>query len=355
MTSRERVVTAFHRGEPDRVPLNYETNPAIHARLCKHFGLRGLERDPLLECLQTDFRAVAAPYVGKPLHAPSDDCHVSPEWGWRTRWIEHSTGGYDEFSSFPLIDADAEQIAAWPLPSPDDYDYSFVPARCAQHPDRALYTGHGSIGDILNTTGFLMGVERIMMEIIDPDSPVQALIDRRMAQGLACMERTLEAAKGRIDFLFLGEDLGTQRGPIISMDTYRRFIKPRQKKFVDLAKAYGIPVLVHSCGSSTWVYGEFVEIGVSVVEALQPEAAGMSPATLKKDWGDKLAFHGAISTAGALATGTVEDMRRDVRDTLYIMMPGGGYCLAPTHALQDNSPTENVLAMYETALEYGRY
>jgi len=355
MTSRERVVTAMHRGVPDRVPLNYESNHGLNLRLRKHFGLDANDHEGVLERLQVDFRGAHAPYVGKPLHAPREDCTVNSEWGYRTRWIEHSTGGYSDFCDFPLKDATDEEIAAWPLPSPDDYDYSVIATRCAKFPDHALSVGDPGMGDIINSTGFLLGVERIMMEIIDPDSVVQELIDRRTAQGLARMERSLEAGKGRIDFLWLGEDLGTQRGPLISLDTYRQFIKPRQKKFADLAKSYNIPVMLHSCGASSWVYGDLVEIGITVVDTLQPEAVGMSPATLKKDWGDKLAFHGCISTAGVVATGTVEDTRRDVRDTLDIMMPGGGYCLAPTHSLQDNSPTENVLAMYETALEYGKY
>ena len=81
----------------------------------------------------------------------------------------------------------------------------------------------------------------------------------------------------------------------------------------------------------------------------------MEPRYLKTTFGGRLAFHGAISTAGPLATGTVSDVVGTVRETLEIMMPGGGYCLAPTHQIQDNTPTENVLAMYETARTVGTY
>lgn len=81
----------------------------------------------------------------------------------------------------------------------------------------------------------------------------------------------------------------------------------------------------------------------------------MSPAYLKKTFGGKLAFHGCISTAGPVVTGTVNDIVKYCRDTLDVMMPGGGYCFSPTHALQDNSPLENVLAMYETAQRDGVY
>jgi uroporphyrinogen decarboxylase len=122
-----------------------------------------------------------------------------------------------------------------------------------------------------------------------------------------------------------------------------------------LAKAYKLPVMLHTCGSSSWAYDEYIKMGLAAVDTLQPEAVNMAPAYLKKTFGDRLAFHGCISTAGPVAFGTAADTVRYCRDTLEVMMPGGGYCFSPTHALQDNSPTENVVAMYQTAQEFGKY
>ena len=113
--------------------------------------------------------------------------------------------------------------------------------------------------------------------------------------------------------------------------------------------------MVHTCGSSSWVYEDFIEMGVDAVDTLQPEAVHMSPAYLKEQFGGRLSFHGCISTAGPLAYGTPADVARNVTETLEILMPGGGYHLAPTHQLQDNSPVENVIAMYQTAHERGVY
>lgn len=96
-------------------------------------------------------------------------------------------------------------------------------------------------------------------------------------------------------------------------------------------------------------------MGVAAVDTLQPEAVNMAPEYLKQTFGDHLAFHGCISTAGPVATGSVRDVEINCRQTLEIMMPGGGYLFAPTHQLQDNTPTENAVAMYQAALEYGRY
>jgi uroporphyrinogen-III decarboxylase len=158
-----------------------------------------------------------------------------------------------------------------------------------------------------------------------------------------------------VDFLWLGEDLGTQIAPILSLATFRKHIRPRYQPFCDLAAKYGIFTMMHTCGSSSWAYEDFIEMGINVVDTLQPEAKDMSPEYLKRTFSGRLAFHGCISTAGPLATGTVEDVVGIVRETLEIMMPGGGYCFAPTHMIQDNTPTENAVAMYDAAHRYGVY
>lgn len=355
LTSRERVLRAFHHEEPDRVPIHYLHNPGIHLRLKQHFGLAEGDDEGLLCRLGVDFRGIYPAYTGPRLHAEIPGLVVDPAWGTRNQWVANKSGGYWDYCDFPLKDAAEMAFEEWPFPSPDDFDYSVVGELCKQHSDRAVFFGHPGFSDILNSAGMLMGVEQAMMDIIDPDSPTQRWIDRRIDSQLGQIQRALEAAGGRIDFLWMGEDLGTQRGPIISMETYRGFIKPRHKKYVDLAKAWNIPVMIHSCGSSSWAFDEFLDLGITIVDTLQPEAVNMAPTFLKSRWGDRLTFHGCISTAGPVACGSVGDVRRNVRETLEIMMPAGGYCLAPTHCLQDNSPTENVVAMYETAHECGRY
>jgi uroporphyrinogen decarboxylase len=198
-------------------------------------------------------------------------------------------------------------------------------------------------------------MEQVLVDMATDDPAGLRLIDRRTDILHEIARRTLEAGRGKIDFLWLGEDLGSQRGPLISLPMFRKHIRPRMQRFVDLGKHFGIPVMIHSCGSSSWAFDDFAEMGIGVVDTLQPEAKDMAPAYLKKRYGDRLAFHGMISTAGPVANGTVDDTIKDCRATLETMMPGGGYAFAPTHQLQDNSPTENVVAMYEAARKFGAY
>jgi uroporphyrinogen-III decarboxylase len=272
-----------------------------------------------------------------------------------TRYVEHGQGGYWDYCDFPLVTADEETVANWPMPSPDDYDYSQVAARCAANRVYAVHAGNAGLGCIMNTAGFLRSMEQMFVDLATDDPAGLLLIDRMLAVQLEHTRRILEAAQGGVDFMWIGEDLGTQNSPLIGMETFQKHIKPRHKPFFDLAKAFNLPVMIHTCGSSSWAYDEYIAMGLTAVDTLQPEARDMSPEYLKRRYGDRLAFHGCISTGGPVAFGTVEDTVQYCRRTLDIMMPGGGYCFAPTHALQDNSPTANVVAMYDTAKTYGRY
>ncbi|MDO8685320.1 MAG: uroporphyrinogen decarboxylase family protein, partial [Clostridiales bacterium] len=331
----------------------YFANPGIHGRLKSYFGFKDNEDEKLREVLGIDFREIEVSYMGSRLHPEIPGMNVNPVSGMRTRWTEHEYGGYWEICDYPLKDADEEQAAAWPIPSADDFDYCSAVEVCRKYENYAISIGWPP--DIINNTGRLRTMEQVMVDLATDDLAGLLIIDRRLSYELEVMYRTLEAAKGKIDFLFLGEDLSTQRGPLISMELFRKHIKPRIKKFTDLAKAFSIPAMLHSCGSSSWAFDDLIEIGVNIVDTLQPEAKDMNPAYLKKRFGDRLAFHGCISTAGPVAYGSVQDVVDNVREVLEIMMPGGGYCFSPTHALQDNSPVENVIAMYETALRYGYY
>lgn len=349
MNSKERVLTTIAHQEPDRVPVNYYGNEGINKRLQKHFGA-----DDILASLKVDFRHAGAPYTGPVLHQDKGDIKVD-FWGIRRRWVEHASGGYWDFCEWPLTHASREEIENWPMPNPDHFDYSAVPAACDRFREYCICCGGAGCPDIINGCGMLRTMEQVLVDLITDDEAGLCLIDKRNRILLEITRRTLEAAKGKIDLMGLGEDLGTQRGQTLSLELFRKHIRPRIQPFVDLARSFNIPAMIHSCGSSSWAFDDFIEMGITVVETLQPEARDMEPAYLKRRYGNKLAFHGCISTAGPLAYGTKEEVIRMVRNTLKIMMPGGGYILSPTHSIQDNTPTENVLAMYESARKFGVY
>jgi uroporphyrinogen decarboxylase len=355
---RERVLAAFNHEIPDRVPVDYHANPGIDAQLKQHFGLAPDDDKGLRHKLGVDFwminRERPRHYRGPKLFPEVKD-RILNEWGARSRYIEHGSGGYWDYVDFPLADVEADDLADWPMPSPDDYDFSGLREECEAHSEFCLFTGHAGVGDMMNNTGSLRGMEQVYIDIIEEEPGFLAFLDRRIEIQCELMRRTIEGAGGLISFMWIGEDLGTQHAPMISLEAFRRVLRPRHQRIIDVAKSFGIPVMIHSCGSSSWAFDDFIEMGIQAVDTLQPEAVNMQPEYLKSKWGDQLAFHGCISTAGPVVDGTVEETVADARHILEVMKPGGGYMFSPTHMLQDNSSLENVLALYETAASEGRY
>lgn len=354
MTSRERVIRTFQYEKTDRVTIGYEANAGINQRLMTELGASTTEE--LFQILGVDYRSIAAPYTGPQLFTVPPDRAVDQLEGCIMRKVEHSSGYYWDFCDFPLQDAEDEDFASFPVPDPDNFDYDAALEKAKSYGgEYALYVGNAGIPDIINSNGRLMGMEDILCHLLTGNEAAMDFVHRRVAFQLGMLERLLDKCKGHIDFMWLGEDLGTQITPMISLDLYRRAFRPIHKQFADLAAAYKIPSIIHTCGCSSWAYEDFIEIGIKGVDTLQPEATNMSPAYLAEHFGGRLNFRGCISTAGPLAYGTAEDVWKNCSETLDIMMKCRGYHFAPTHAIQDNSPTENVIAMYQAAHTLGRY
>ena len=351
MTARERVRKTFNFEKTDRVTIGYSANRLIHKNL---LAALDVSDDSLPDALGVDYLGIDARYTGKPLFDEVPGRQIDPLDGFRMRWIENNSGGgYWDFCDFPLQGADDDEIMNYPVADPDDFDYESIAGRIARYRGFALFIGSPGVPDVINSMGRIMGMEDILCNLQLEHEPTLALIRRRAQSSLSVFERILSKYKGEIDFMWLGEDLGTQIAPMISLELYRSQIKPVHKVFVDLAKSYGIPVLMHTCGSSSWAYEDFIELGVRGVDTLQPEAANMSPEYLVGHFGGRLNFRGCISTAGALAYGDIREVEEVCKNTLEIMMPARGYHFAPTHDIQDNSPVENVIAMYQAAHDYG--
>ena len=356
MKPKERVQQAINHGKPDRVPINYMTNEIIDGKLKESLGLKKSDNEGLLRMLGVDFRGMYAPYTGKPLHtSASKDRRVDPLYGWVTRYIENDSGGYWDYCDFPLSNAGEEEVAKWPFPNADDYDYDALLDEAKKNKDYALYIGDPGLGCIINTIGFLRGMEQTLIDLISDEPAGLLLIDKLMRSHLSKFERDLEKVGHLIDLVWIGEDLGTQHTPLISKAILHKHILPWHKKFIDIASSYNIPVMMHTCGSSSWAYEDYIKAGLKGVETLQPEATNMQAEYLKTTYGNRLFFHGCISTAGPLAYGTTKEVESDTKSILKTMMPGAGYIFSPTHQIQDNTPVENIIKMYNTAHTHGRY
>jgi uroporphyrinogen decarboxylase len=154
----------------------------------------------------------------------------------------------------------------------------------------------------------------------------------------------------------IGDDVAQQSGLWMSPRAYRTYIKPRHAEIIRWIKARSpAKIIHHCCGGCADILDDLVEIGVDILNPTQTTAKGMEPYKLKRRFGDRLAFWGGIDVTHLLPNGSVADVEREVKRHLDALAPGGGYVFAPSHIILPDCKPENVLAMYKTALEYGRY
>lgn len=365
MTPRERVMTALEHREPDRVPLDFYATAEELAALEKYLGLRA-EPDPdfpfymaaheqVLQCFHTDVRFVAPRYIGPELPVFEDGSFMDV-WGFRRAVTDYGMGTYYEFLDPRLANANTiAEVDAYPWPDPDWWDYSVIRLQCERYDRYAIIAGDDGNVDFINRSSFHRGYEQVMLDLGNRDPVLLRIFDHLSDFFYEYDRRVLEAGRGRIDIMHFGDDYGTQRDTVISPRLYRELFRPRWKRHIEQARAYGCKIFHHSCGSSRRIIPDLIQTGVDVLVTLQPYAAGMVPEELKRLFGDRLSFHGTIDIQQDLPRFTVDQVREMVRHRIEVMAPGGGFILAPTHATQPDVPPKNVVAVYDAALEYGWY
>ncbi len=345
LNSKERVLTSLAWQEPDRVPVQVYLTPEMAATLKNYFGGREVN-----EALEIDFRMVGPAWRGQVKEG--HDGISYDIWGAGYRQVSHGRQGtYDEAVVLPLAELETmDDVANYPWPNPDDYDYSTLAEQCERCRDYAVCLGGAGLPDILNGVSRGRGMEQVVIDIATRDEVGLAIIDHRVDFFYEAMRRSLEAAGDQIDILCTGEDCGNQNGRMFSPKDFSDIFRPRLKKFYDLAHEFGCKAMMHSCGDTHEIMPEFIDMGLDVLDAMQPEPAGMDPATIRAMCQGKLAFCGLISTQQTLPYGTVADCRAEARHRLDVIAKGGGYIFAPAHCIQPDTALENVLAIYEEAL-----
>jgi hypothetical protein len=187
---------------------------------------------------------------------------------------------------------------------------------------------------------------------------VREIFERQTQIALANLAKIHTAVGDRIAAVWTsGSDFGMQNGPFISPKAYRHLYRPYQRRINDWIHQHtSWKSLVHSCGSVRLLLDDFAAAGFDVLNPVQCSAARMDPAELKTEFGSRFTFWGGgVDTQRTLPFGTPDDVRREVRERIRIFGPGGGFVFAAVHNIQARTPVENLLAMFETVREYGRY
>ena len=347
MTSRERVLTAFAYREPDRVPVWCGASPEFMAKARQKMGLKTDEE--LRVRFGDDFRRVFSRYAGPALP-------LSPGATCRTIFgVERAGLGYGQPLSHPLASATLGEIEAYPWPNPDWMDVSHIRAEAASYRREYAILG-GDWSPFWHDLIDLLGMENLCLKMYEEPEVVDAILRHIVDFYAEVSRRTFEAASREIDIFFIGNDLGSQTGPLLGVELFERFILPHLKRLIDLGHDYGLKVQLHCCGGFAPLIPPLIAADLDALHAVQPCCQGMDLRTLKADFGDRIVFNGAIDSHHVLIEGTPDLVRRKVREVLEIMAPGGGYIGGASHDyILEETPVENVMAMFDTIREFGVY
>ena len=343
MTSRERVLTTFDFGEPDRVPTWLGASPEFINKAIIEFKLHNEEE--LLQFFGDDFRRVIAPY-----HPGGPDGNEDTPFG-----IPRAGIGYGMATCNPLNDAGMEEIRTYSWPDPANIDISKIRSEAEMHKGQYAILG-GDWSPFWHDVTDLFGMENLFIRMLMEPELVEYTFERIVDYYIEVSTRIFEKAADLIDIFFIGNDFGSNTGPLLDISLFDRFIVPQLKRLTELGHQYGLKVMLHCCGGFRELIPSMIDAGLDGLHAIQPSCRGMDIGELKKEFGDRIVFNGCIDSNFVLIQGTPDYVRQVTERTIDIMKHGGGFIAGASHDyLLEETPVENVHAMFETIKSYGKY
>ena len=346
MSPFERVQAAVERRPGDRVPFDFWAVPEVVSALISWLGVENEEQ--LLQLLGIDCRLVCPDYIGpEPQRFPDGSYFTA--WGEHRKRVANAFSTYEEYAGFPLAQVQSVgEVKTWPRwPKTECWDWASVLPKVRALNSRVRYHIRYEVGGIFESAWALYGLERFLIDLVDrPEIPC-AIMDCYTDLMIDNMHSLMKAAQGSIDMVYTFDDVAFQNGLLMSPDMWRKYIFPRHQRLNHVIKSYGLKILYHSCGAVTPLIGPLVEeMGIDVLNPLQPRAAGMDMVRIKAEFGGRIAFHGGIDLQQTMVNGSLEDVRREVAERIRVLGAGGGYICTTAHNIQADTPLENTLALY---------
>jgi len=371
MKHRERLIESLNHKEPDRVPIDVGgittgITEVAHRNLRQYLRVKGKEEivdkiqqlvrpnEEILKKFDIDTRYIYLP-VPKVTEGKDFPGEIwEDEWGVRRK----KTSYYYDMVDHPLKEATVDDLKKmkWPDPhlSARFEGLEEETKRLYQETDYAIIVN--VTGSIFEFSWYLRGYENFMMDLVTNQSFASALMDRILEFQMGLFEEILSRVGEYIQVVQCGDDIAIQNGPAISIETYRKLVKPKQRElFQFIKKRTKAKLFYHSCGSVYHFIPDLIEIGIDILNPIQVSAKDMETKKLKRKFGRDISFWGGIDTQHVLPFDSPAQVREEVKKRIDELAPEGGYILNSVHNLQADVPPENIVAMFETALDYGKY
>lgn len=365
MTHRERFYTVVNHKPADRAIFDLcgtpqtnvdyeETRQGINRLLGVSGEKQGhfLLDERVLQKLDIDFRRVGGMPTPKTSHVrrEGDVSYDAFGIGYRSGQICYN----------PLRDADIDEVVNYELPNADNIDPKWIELWAAQakalheNTDYAVVAEHPVLG-VFEIGCWMFGFDDYLYRLAAEPEVVHAFSERILAYQKKVIEKYYGALGKYIDCTTSGDDFGTQSGPFMSTQMFQELVKPYMKERIAYTKKFTDAYYKHhTCGSVHNFIPDLIDMGVDILNPIQPGVYMMEHERLKKDFGDKITFWGGIDTQHLLPEKSAEEVKAEVKRILSIMDVNGGYILSPAHTIQFDVPPENVIAIYEGAKEYYR-
>ncbi|MCC6587554.1 MAG: hypothetical protein IT168_12730 [Bryobacterales bacterium] len=366
MTHRERVLAALDHNEPDRLPIDVGSSRVTgmvlkaYDNLRAHlgFGEPGVVIDRMqqivqmdervLEYLDVDVRAFAHAAPDKGGDVELDEIRYRDEWG----VIRRKPPGchYYELADSPLKgEISASDIANFAWPDPTDAG-RFRGLRAQA--ERLRKTDYAVMFNArffpVHLTQYLRGFEDWYSDLGQDHERFRCLMDAAMDVLVELNARALREVGDLVDIVSFGDDVGMQDRAVCALPVYRKLIRPIHERVVATIREHTrAKIFYHTCGSVYAYINDLIDIGIDALNPVQVSAKNMEPARLKREFGDRITFWGAMDSQRIMPTGTPDEVRAEVRRLFEVLGTGGGYVLSNVHNIQPDVPTENVLALFE--------
>lgn len=364
LTPRERVIRAVNRQKPDKTPkdISWGFTPTVMETFRQktgqtdpeeYFGVDvrfvGMDLTPdRVEPSELERHEVLGKYY---THLPPEDYRRATISEWGTAYVP---GSFYHFTTLhpPMRPfKDLAEFEAFPLPMfAEDWRRQHASQRIETFHKRGLAVCGAMAVTIFEVAWQLRGMEELFADFRYRPELANYLLDQ-ITDARLSMARFF--AQNDVDVLILGDDVSMQTGMLMSPATWRKWFKGRMANIITAAREIkpGLPVFYHSDGNPEEIIPELIEIGVTILNPVQPEC--IRPEAIKQAYGDRLALWGCIGTQTTMPFGTPEDVRAEVRRLVETVGADGGLVLGPTHSLEPDVPWENIVALYEAIEQYG--
>ncbi len=382
MNSRARVMQALNHQEPDRIPIDLGAtivssivkNSYVEVR--HHLGLPPGEikmldyvqqlpyvDEALMQRFGADFRLVQLPAATAPgVEIFEDGAYYAFVDRWGSKLHMPKTGGfYFDWVDFPIKEPTMEALDAYQWPLPDPMEVNMQLGTLAQelydHTDYAVVGSAVIGGGIFEQPARVMGLQNFLMALISEPAFADRLMETITDIYIESCNRYLECVGPYIQVFTYWDDVAGQNGWLIRPELYRKMIKPKQKRLVEaIKKKTNAKLFFHGCGATRDLIPDLIDIGFDILNPVQVSARGMDTKSLKAEYGRDIVFWGGgVDTQRVLPFGKPQDVVDEVKRRIDDLAPGGGFVFAAVHNIQALVPPQNIVAAFDTALEYGRY